>query len=196
MSNLDRKVLVLNKSWIPVNVCIVKRAICLVYQDLAHVVDPDTYEVFRFNQWCERKTNEMINTSSISVPVPDVIALKRYNGLRAKMYVPFSRTNLLKRDNYRCQYCGNKKKASELNIDHVIPKARGGLTSWTNCVASCFRCNSRKDDRLLGECGMDLLNKPFAPTWSFCAFNSITNPKWKRFLSHDEQTQTVHEFAT
>ena len=70
---LNRRVLVLNKSWIPVNVCTVKRAICLVYQELAQVVDPETYEVFRFEQWCEKKTDQMINASSISIPVPDVI---------------------------------------------------------------------------------------------------------------------------
>ena len=196
MSKLDGRVLVLNKSWIPVNICNVRRAICLIYSNLAHVVDPSTYEVFRFDQWCERETDEMINTSSISVPVPDVIVLKTYNGLRAKMRVPFARTNLLKRDGYTCQYCGKKKKASELNIDHVIPKARGGLTSWNNCVTSCIKCNSKKDDKLPKECGMRLINKPFAPTWSFCAFNSITNPKWERFLSHDQQAQITHEFAT
>jgi 5-methylcytosine-specific restriction endonuclease McrA len=196
MSKLNRRVLVLNKSWIPINVCTVKRAVCLTYQELAHVVEPDTYETFRFDQWCKRKSDEMINASSISIPVPNVIVLRMYNGLRARMRVPFSRINLLKRDNYRCQYCGDKKKASELNIDHVIPKAKGGLTNWTNCVSSCFQCNNKKDDRLPRECGMELLNKPFAPTWSFYAFNSITNPKWKRFLSHGKQTQTVHEFAT
>lgn len=196
MSNLNKQVLVLNKSWIPVNVCTVKRAICLVYQSLAHVVDHDTYEVFRFDQWCERKTDNMINASSISIPVPDVIVLTTYNGLRAKMRVPFSRTNLLKRDDYTCQYCTKKKKASELNIDHIIPKARGGLTSWTNCVTACYRCNSKKDDRLPKECGMKLLSKPFAPTWSFCAFNSITNPRWRKFLGHGEKTETVNELVT
>lgn len=193
---LNKRVLVLNKSWIPVNICTVKRAICLVYQDMAHVVDPDTYEVFEFEQWCTKETLQMINASSISIPVPDVIVLKAYNGLRAKMRVPFSRTNLLKRDDYICQYCGKKKRAGELNIDHVIPRAKGGLTSWSNCVAACYKCNSRKDDRLPKECGMTLLNRPFAPTWSFCAFNSITNPKWRRFLGHGEQTKTINELVT
>ena len=176
--------------------CTVKRAICLVFQELANVVEADTYEIFNFEQWCERESDQMINASSLSIPVPDVIVLKSYNGLRAKMRVPFSRVNLLKRDEYTCQYCGKNKRASELNIDHVIPKARKGLTSWTNCVTACYRCNSRKDDRLPKECGMKLLKQPFAPTWSFCAFNSITNPKWRKFLSHGEQTKTTNELVT
>lgn len=194
---LDRRVLVLNKSWIPVNVTTVRRAICLAYSGLAHVVDSDTYEVFRFDQWCERKADEMIHATSLQIPVPDVVVLTAYNGLRAKMRVPFSCTNLLKRDDYTCRYCGKKKRANELNVDHIIPKARGGLTSWTNCVATCYNCNSKKDNKLLKEVGMKLLATPFAPTWSFCVFNSITNPKWRKFLSHGEQQQaeSAHELA-
>ena len=142
--------------------------------------------VHGFEQWCERESGEAVNATSISIPVMDVVVLSTYNGMRAKMRVPFSRANLLKRDNYTCQYCGKKRQTKDLNIDHVVPRARGGITSWLNCVTSCFRCNTRKDDKLLKEAGMELLNKPFAPTWSFCAFNSVTNPKWEKFLSNEK----------
>ena len=75
----------------------------------------------------------------------------------------FNRQNLFERDGYRCQYCGNSFVAKELNMDHVVPRDRGGKTSWENVVTSCIRCNSRKGNRDPNEAGMFLLREPVRP---------------------------------
>ena len=77
--------------------------------------------------------------------------------------IKFNRQNLLERDDYKCQYCGKNLPTKELNMDHVIPRDRGGATSWENVVISCIRCNSKKSNRLPREAGMRLLKEPKRP---------------------------------
>lgn len=93
--------------------------------------------------------------------VPAVIRL--IGQLGRKWSVKFSRINVLTRDNWTCQYCGKKKRAKELNYDHVIPRSRGGKTVWENIVMACYGCNSRKRDLTPSEAGMRLLKKPVRP---------------------------------
>jgi len=179
---LNKRVLVLNKSWIPVQVTNVKRAICLVYTGLGRFVDVDTYQTYSFGSWCQLESKEYIRGASVQVPVPSVIVLDRYNGLRAHTRVPFSRANLLKRDDYTCQYCSKQLRTNQLTIDHVVPKSRGGMTSWLNCAAACHKCNNKKDNNTPKEVGMKLLRQPFVPTGSFYMIGSLGNEKWKRFI--------------
>jgi 5-methylcytosine-specific restriction endonuclease McrA len=179
---LDKKVLVLNKSWIPVHVTTAKRAICLVYSELARVVHVSTYETYEFESWCEQQSEDYIGTPHIKIPVPSVIMLTAYNGLRTRVRIPFSRSSLLKRDESRCQYCGEKLAHSLLTIDHVLPRSKGGTTTWTNCVAACVTCNNKKDNRTPMEAHMILLKEPIVPKWSFKMFD-VCHEKWETFFS-------------
>jgi 5-methylcytosine-specific restriction endonuclease McrA len=79
--------------------------------------------------------------------------------------VKFSRENVLSRDNYQCQYCGHRFPRRQLNYDHVIPRAQGGKTVWTNVVSSCIPCNSWKGGRTPKQAGMQLLKVPERPKW-------------------------------
>ncbi len=106
--------------------------------------------------------DEEIRSRSLSLPTPSVVRLKK-GGPRQKQVVRFSRVNVYTRDGFRCQYCGERKVTKELNYDHVVPRAKGGKTTWENIVSSCYACNDRKGGRTPEEAGMTLLKKPVAP---------------------------------
>ena len=97
--------------------------------------------------------------------LPAVIVLKKYVSTMNRSYA-CNRRNVVHRDNNICQYCGNRFCFSDLTMDHVIPKSKGGLKSWTNIVASCKRCNSRKRDRTPEEARMPLIKQPQVPRWT------------------------------
>ena len=98
------------------------------------------------------------------MPAPEVIVLREY-AEQPKRRVAFSRQNLCRRDGFGCQYCGRQLGLQGLTIDHVLPRSRGGGTTWENCVASCSECNHRKADRTPREAGMRLRNQPQPPRW-------------------------------
>jgi 5-methylcytosine-specific restriction endonuclease McrA len=100
---------------------------------------------------------------SITVRTPAVVRLTK-GSVSKKNKVRFSRVNVFTRDWFRCQYCGARGEMDELNYDHVVPRVRGGKTTWENIVTSCYDCNARKGSRTLDEAGMKLLRKPFKPT--------------------------------
>lgn len=102
------------------------------------------------------------DVESIAVKVPAVAVLMRH--VRpVKSGVKFSKVNVLTRDRFSCQYCGNRFKGSQLNYDHVVPRAKGGRTVWDNIVSACYTCNSKKADRTPQEAGMPLLSVPERP---------------------------------
>ena len=103
-----------------------------------------------------------VRSSSFSMKIPSVIALKKYIPISKKP--PFTRFNLFLRDNFTCQYCGDIFTSNELTFDHVIPKSKGGETKWENVVAACAKCNLKKSDLFLTEVNMKLIKKPFTPT--------------------------------
>jgi len=103
-----------------------------------------------------------VRSSSFSMKIPSVIALKKYIPISKKP--PFTRFNLFLRDNFSCQYCGDIFTSNELTFDHVIPKSKGGETKWENVVAACAKCNLKKSDLLFTEVNMKLIKKPFTPT--------------------------------
>ena len=94
------------------------------------------------------------------MPLPTVIRLRSYVKIPYKE-ISLSRRNILHRDNYTCQYCGDKRH--DLTIDHIIPRSRGGLDSWDNVAAACLRCNVKKGDRTPKEAGMPLNCNPRRP---------------------------------
>ena len=101
--------------------------------------------------------DQVVRSPSTVMRLPSVIALRAY--VRPPVRVAFTRFNVFLRDRFRCQYCGDQQLRGELTFDHVIPRADGGQTSWTNIVAACSPCNTRKDRSYLKP-----LRKPFEPT--------------------------------
>ena len=107
--------------------------------------------------------DERIHAPSLTLRTPAVVRLTRARVSTRKNKVRFSRSNVFLRDGFRCQYCGEKKQASALNYDHVLPRMRGGKTVWENIVTSCYACNDRKGSRTPAEVGMTLLRQPIKP---------------------------------
>ena len=95
----------------------------------------------------------------MEMKLPSVVVLREY--IRPALYPAFTRFNLFLRDEFACQYCGD---AGEMTFDHVIPRSKGGRTTWENVVASCGRCNLSKGDKSLKEAGMALRQPPYRPT--------------------------------
>jgi 5-methylcytosine-specific restriction endonuclease McrA len=105
-----------------------------------------------------------VATINIVFKVPAVVRLLRAFRRHHKP-VKFSRVNIYARDKYRCQYCGTKAPLSELTYDHVVPRAQGGQTSWTNIVTCCYDCNRNKGNRTPVQASMQLLTRPSQPNW-------------------------------
>lgn len=136
--------LVLNATFEPLAVVPVRRAVVLVLDDKADVVSAEA------GHWhSERRT----------VEVPAVVRLRYYVRVPFERGAPLNRRAVFLRDDHRCQYCGRRAE----NIDHVVPRSRGGRHVWDNVVASCTRCNTAKRDRLLSETTMRLARPPRPP---------------------------------
>lgn len=180
MGKLNSSTLVLNRSWLAVQICSVKRAVSLLYQGHARVVSED-FQAYDFENWSqvsqqmvEVGPDEFICSPSVKIRIPRVIVLQFYDKL-PRHEVSFSRKNIFERDKYSCQYCGKKPKDKRsalkwmeenvLNLDHVVPRSRGGKTTWTNIVSACYICNTKKGDKLLKELGWKLRKKPTQPEW-------------------------------
>jgi len=108
-------------------------------------------------------TEEVVNTAEKIIKIPAVLKLIKLVRTIYRTRVPFSKKNVLIRDNYKCQYCGSP---NSLTIDHVIPVSKGGASSFENCVAACKKCNGKKGNKLPSEINMFIKRKPTAPTIS------------------------------
>ena len=135
------KVLVLNATFTPINICSWRRAMLLLFKEKAESIEA---------------SKRLINEKYI---LPIVIRLKNYVPIPYNGIV-LTRKNVFLRDNYTCQYCG---KNGNLTIDHIMPKSRGGEDTWRNTVVSCVRCNNRKGDKTPEEAGMKLIGTPYKP---------------------------------
>jgi len=185
VSVLNTKVLVLNRSYLPVHVTVVRRALSLLYQGIAQAVD-DELRTFDFASWADLAADEdSIGTVDKAIRVPRVILLQYYDRV-PRRYVRFSRFNIYARDQNRCQYCGRQFPRAELNLDHVVPRMKGGTSVWENVVCSCHRCNRIKGGRTPLEAGMRLVRQPRRPQWTpFMteAFSLRRYKEWLPFLS-------------
>jgi 5-methylcytosine-specific restriction endonuclease McrA len=146
---MEKRVLVLNLDHSPVAVVPVQKAMVLLLLEKANILS--TYELLE------------IRTISRSFEYPAVIRLTQYKSIPYRG-VLLNRANLFKRDNGECQYCGSKR---HLTIDHVVPKSKGGKTSWTNLVTACNRCNVNKGDKTPEQAGLVLRSQPFKPSLSY-----------------------------
>jgi len=181
-------VLVLNRSYVPINITSLKRAFTLFYQGLAKAVDQE-FATFDFKSWSELSVaahHETIGLVNRSVRIPRVILLTMYDRVPSR-HVRFSRHNIYLRDNNTCQFCGRKYPRSDLNLDHVVPRSRGGKTVWENVVTSCIACNRKKGGKLPHEAGLKLVRQAVRPRWTpFMDFSMrhVLHSEWRPFFSN------------
>ena len=183
---VDAHVLVLNKSYLPVHVTTVKRAFCLLYAGIAKAVNAQ-YETFDYESWSQitiERNDETIGLVDRVIKIPRVILLLAYDRV-PKRRVRFSRYNIFARDKSTCQYCGHRLSRSELNLDHVVPRAQGGTSTWENVVCSCHECNRRKGGRTPAEARMRLITQPRKPAWTppiSLSVPAVMRREWAPFL--------------
>ena len=201
-SSLDASVLVLNRHYSAVHVVNVRRAFSLLFRELAEVVhlEAGEYANYDFDSW--REISELkatfgeykdgdpyadwVRSVNFELQVPRIIRLLFYDRL-PRQTVRFNRRNVFARDANRCQYCGRRFPTSELSLDHVIPRSRGGEATWENIVCSCVKCNVKKGGRTPKEAHMKLVCEPKKPRRSPQLSVKLGNPKyesWKVFLDH------------
>lgn len=192
---LSSSVLVLNRYYMAVHVVNVRRAFGLLYRDLAEVihVEDGHYATYNFEMWLElsqllvaEKSHQQdwIQSVNFEIQAPRVIRLLRFDRV-PRQTLRFSRRNLFARDGHCCQYCGENFPTSQLSLDHVLPRSRGGETSWENVVCSCLKCNTKKGGRTPQEARMKLICEPSKPKHSPLLAMKLGNPKyesWRSFL--------------
>jgi 5-methylcytosine-specific restriction endonuclease McrA len=164
---MGRQVLILNADYSAISICTVPKAFLLVYLNKAELVaDSEKYQ---------------IRTIDRAYPSPSIIRLNKYVNVPYKS-VLLNRTNIFKRDDNACTYCGSAK---DLTLDHVMPKSRGGKTSWENLITACKRCNSKKGHQTPEEANMPLARKPFRPSFVVFvrSYASKLEDKWLPFLN-------------
>ena len=190
-------VLVLNKHYMAIRVVNVRRAISLLFRQMAEVIDCEegNYSNYDFDSWLEVSelkkrfepdAHDWLHTVHLSIAVPRVVRLLFYDRL-PRQNVTFNRRNIFARDHNRCQYCGKHKPTSELSLDHVIPRTRGGKTAWENVVCACVKCNVKKGGRPPREAGMKLITRPVKPKRSPTINIRMVDGRyrsWKQFLDH------------
>jgi 5-methylcytosine-specific restriction endonuclease McrA len=169
-SPMQAPVLVLNASYEPINVCAARRAIVLVLKGVAMT---------------EEENGHFLHSARLAMRVPSVIRLLEYRRIPHQTRA-LSRKNILMRDRSTCQYCGEVLPSSELTLDHVIPRSRGGLSTWENLVACCHECNRHKGNRLLGEASMKLMREPRAfnlhTSRHIMRMIGRSDAKWRKYL--------------
>lgn len=161
----NKKVLVLNQSYQPITVTTVKKAVTLTWRNKVDLIEIG---------------EQVLRSPNAEYPLPLVIRLKsgvKYNPFRR---VELNRRNLFKRDKNSCVYCGSKE---ELTIDHVMPKSRGGRTTWDNVVTACHKCNNKKDNKTPEEAGLKMKSNPKQPHHLiFLTEETKLHEKWKPYL--------------
>ena len=158
----------MNATFEPINVCTVRRAVVLLLKDKAEVIE--------HGEW-------QLHSATHTIAGPVVIRLVTYVRIpRGTHRRKITRRAVFARDNWTCQYCGSR---SSLTVDHVVPRSKGGLSSWENIVASCAPCNRRKGNALPRQAGMRLLRQPRTP--SAHVFIQVASPSipaaWQAYLA-------------
>lgn len=165
---MSGRVLVLNATYEPLNVCSVRRAIVLLLKEKAEVLE---------------RGDDVLRSETLRLDRPEVIRLTGYVRVPRDIHRRrITRKAVLARDAWTCQYCGSSKPS--LTVDHVIPRSRGGESVWENIVASCAACNRRKGDRLPREVRMHPRTHPRPPGPN--VFIRVAAPRvpvtWERYL--------------
>jgi 5-methylcytosine-specific restriction endonuclease McrA len=184
---LHMPVLVLNRYLQPVQITTAKRAFVLLYGGAGHALDEDG-DAYDFDLWRGlpvRSHDDALPIVGGALRVPRVVHLHRYDRT-PRASVRLTRRNLMFRDAHQCQYCGKRPNLRELNIDHVVPRSRGGDDSWENLVTACRVCNLRKGWKTPDEAMMRLLRIPGPPRWTSTMQILLGTPspfeEWAPFL--------------
>jgi len=167
------KTLVLASDYEPIRVISWQRAVKLWFAERADVV-----EVYQ---------NHVAHSPSTSINIPSVIVIKKYIRKNRGVASAYSKENVYRRDKYRCQYCMNRFARSELTIDHVIPKSKGGQTTWENTVTACRSCNNRKGSSLLNtrdDLSLSKSPKAFTGAFRLDTVPQILPTDWKPYLAY------------
>jgi 5-methylcytosine-specific restriction endonuclease McrA len=193
---LEVSVLALNRYFIALHTISARRAFCLLCKNLAEVValEDGQFATYDFQSWQElsafraahfrQEEDDWVRTVKTEIQVPRVIRLLSYDRL-PRHTVKFNRRNIFARDNSQCQYCGQRCATTELTLDHVVPRSRGGQSTWENIVCACLDCNIRKGGRTPKEAHMTLIRKPEKPKRSPLLAQKLSHQKyksWKAFL--------------
>lgn len=197
MGALTCSVLVLNRNYMALRVVNVKRAMTLLYRQLAEVVhiEKGQYISYDFESW--RNISELkrqfqpdgfdwLRTVRFEIAVPRIIRLLFYEKL-PRGDVKFNRRNIFARDGNHCQYCGKKFPTTELSLDHVVPRSQNGRSTWDNVVCACIECNIKKGGRTPEQAGMKLISVPKRPRRSPVLGLKLTDARyasWKQFLDY------------
>ena len=192
---LQVSVLVLNRLYMAVHVVGVRRAVGLLYKELAEVIHQEngSFSNHSFQSWrevsqsrCETKGpyDDWIRSVNFEIQVPRVIRLLEYDRV-PKQRLHLNRRNVLARDGHACQYCGRHFPNHQLSLDHVVPRSRGGTSTWENVVCACLQCNIRKGGRTPKEARMTLVRRPFRPVRNPLLLMKLSNPRyaiWQAWL--------------
>ncbi len=170
METAMRAVLVLNATYEPLNIVPIQRAIVLLLKEKAEIVEA---------------AKNKVRAEHLAIDWPLVIRLVAFVPVPRRLPLPLSRRTVMARDLYTCQYCGGQPGKHELTIDHVMPRSRGGTTTWENVVTACAPCNRRKGDRLPEEARMTLLSKPARPRFIAVVLLGEANAHavWQKYLT-------------
>jgi 5-methylcytosine-specific restriction endonuclease McrA len=167
---INLPVLVLNQSYEPLNICRVRRAVVLIYQNKAEMLE---------------NGSGFIHSVSGEFPVPSVIRLASMIRRRPRSERKLTRLEVFKRDRYTCQYCG--KESRQLTLDHIIPRYRGGQHTWENVVSACVPCNRRKAGKTPQEARMKLICQPSRPRvislFYIPAYYNNIRSEWHKYLA-------------
>lgn len=165
-----RKVLVLNQTFEPLQVCTARRAVRLLFTGKAERIED---------------SGHVLHSPSMALVLPSIIRLQHFVRLPIFPTISFNKKNILKRDGYTCQYCG-RNGGERMTIDHIIPKSLGGRTVWENVVSACRACNLKKSNKPLADAGMRLRHPPVRPRSAsilgILAHTSTQYESWRKYL--------------
>jgi 5-methylcytosine-specific restriction endonuclease McrA len=158
------RALVLNGSHQPLAVVAARRAVVLVLKEKAEVV----------------VSNGLVfHAETFQIEAPSVVRLRYFVKVPFRAQAPLTRRAVFARDDWKCQYCASPAE----NLDHVVPRSKGGEHTWENVVAACRRCNSKKENRMAEDAGLRLARRPFAPSDGFRLSLGRLEPEWEPFLA-------------
>lgn len=162
-------VLVLNATYEPLSIISMRRAVVLLLKEKAEIVEAAEAE---------------LRSEHIKMPMPLVIRLVYYVRIPYRVSLPVTRRTVLARDHYTCQYCGKPSPRHDLTVDHILPRSRGGHTTWENVVTACQRCNGRKGNRTPEEAHMKLRAMPAAPRYVALAMVESADARqaWRKYI--------------
>ncbi len=187
-SVLNRPVLLLNKGYVAYASTTVEKAVSAIWDGRAEAVnhsDDYSYESYSWADWTKLRPAEgdlLVRSVSVNFIAPQVVRMIDFKSM-PRRGVTCNRSNICKRDAWKCQYCGCRVTGETMTLDHVVPRAQGGQSVWENLVASCYGCNQRKGGRTPRQAGMVLLSKPLKPEWSpDFAIHATKFKSWQKFL--------------